>query len=519
MSLNPKDIIFDDEAKKKLQNGINIASGLVSVTIGPKGRNVGITSWAESKITNSADIILEDLDIKDKFENMGIYFVKELFSKMKNNFLDGSKTSVILFSTLVNEAMKKISSGIGSQEIKKSLDLCLKKLLLEIDRLSIKVDKSEIESIAFAQSEEIEIAKNIKKCFELTDNISSINIQTNNKSIVEIENKEGLKIERGYLSRYFCNNLEKKQAEYENAKILITDKKIKSIHELLNILKMSSSRSFPLLIIADEIDKDVIATLAMNKIKTNLNVVAIRTPPYGDKRRLILEDIAYLTGGTFISEDKGLFLNETTFEDFGEASKIIVSKDDTLIIGGKGSKLDLRIKELEKSYEEEKDEVDKKLLKKRLNSLKGGVTTIKVGSYSEADTRRKKKVYEKTLFTVKKALEKGVVIGGGFALIYAVDNLKKNLEQSEKLGFELLSLACFAPSNIILKNSGFEPNMILDELKSKPYGYGFNVITEEIENFLDKKIVDPIETLKNGLISAVNMTNIVINSEVLIANE
>ncbi len=521
MSSNPKEIIFDDEAREKLKNGINKLANCVAITLGPRGRNVAISSWATPKIINDGNSVLDEIELEDDFEDMGVSLVKELATKIKESCGDGTTTAVVLLRSLVNEGMKNISAGTSAISIKRGMEKALNILLKEIESLSDKIKTDEdIKNIATVSASGDEtVGKDIAESFKKSNNKATITIESSKKNETEIELVEGMEIERGYLSPYFCNNEKKMIVEMENPKILITDKKINSIQDLLPILQVVANSSNELLIIADEIEGDALATLVINNLKKTIKVAAIKTPSFGDKRKDILEDIAYLTNATFISEDKGLILKNTSFEDLGSCEKVIISKDKTLIINGHGNNLGKRINQLEKEKQNTNDKYDKSKLDERISKLKGGIVIIKVGAFSESDLKQKKQKYEDSLNSTKAAIEEGIVPGGGIALLRAKNKINElELNEEEKIGAEILQNACLAPIKQILINAGFDPHLIIQSLMEKDKNFGFNVITQQIEDFIKTGIIDPVKVVKTYLINAVSIAKLILLSEALITD-
>lgn len=521
MSSNPKNIIFDNEAKEKLKKGINELADCVAVTLGPKGRNVAISSWAAPKITNDGSSVSDEIELKDDFEDMGVSLAKELSSKIKESCGDGTTTGIVLLRSLVNEGMKSISLGISPISIKRGMEKALDTLLREIDVFSDKIKTEEdIKNIAIVSASGNEaIGNDIASAFKKADNKAAITIEQGKKTDTEIEHVEGMQIERGYLSPYFCNNAKKMTVEMENPKILVTDKKINSIQDLLPILQTMASSSGGLLIIADEIEGDALATLVINNLKKIIRVAAIKTPGFGDARKDILEDLAFLTGAAFISEDKGLSLKNASFEDLGSCEKILISKDKTLIINGDGKNLEKRLSQLEKEKLNAKEKFDKSKIEERISNLKGGVVIIKVGAATESELNQKKQKYEDSLSSTKAAMEEGIVPGGGVALLRARNKIADlQLNEEEKVGAEILRKACLSPIKQIIENAGFDCHLIIDSLMEKEKAFGFNVVTEKIEDFIKSGIIDPVKVVKSYLTNAVSIAKLILLSEVLIAD-
>ncbi|KKL24452.1 hypothetical protein LCGC14_2415190, partial [marine sediment metagenome] len=409
------------------------------------------------KITNDGNSLIDDIDLKDDFEDMGAKLAKEVAQKIKQISGDGTTAGVVLLRSIVNEGMKHITTGTSAIHIKKGLEKALEKVLERIDEISDKIksdeDKKNIATVS--ASGDKKIGEDILSSFKKAENGASITIESGNKDETEIEIKEGLEIERGYLSPYFCTDAKKMIVEMTNPKILITDKKINTIQDLLVILQTTASTSKELLIIADDIDADTLATLVINNIKGVMRVTAIKTPGFGDKRKDVLEDIAQLTGGTYFSEDKGLILKDAKFEELGELEKVIITKDKTLLIGGKGKNLQKRIELLEQEKENSTDDVDKDQLDKRICKLKGGVVVIKVGGASDSELKEKKQRMEDALHATKAASYKGIVPGGGVALIRCISALEQMdvKDIDEKIGFEIVKKALLSPSIAIANNA------------------------------------------------------------------
>ncbi len=523
MSSNPKDIIFDQEARNKLKKGINDIADVVSVTLGPIGRNIAIESLLGSpEITNDGNLIAKELELKDKFEDMGIYLAKQTASKIKENCGDGATTGIVLLRQIINESMKSITAGISPIVIKKGLEKALIAVLQEIDNTSIQVTDDMIKSIAsVSASGNSIIGSDIAESIKKAGKNANITIEEGKSTNTIIETSEGLEIERGYLSPYFCTNHEKQIVEMQNPLILITDKKISTIQDVLPILQTATAASKELLIIADDLDSDTLATLAINKLKGILKIAAIKTPSFGAKRKDVLEDIAILTKGTFISEDKGLILKDTTLKQLGSCEKIIITKEKTVIINGQADKKEVhnRIFQLEKEMELEKEDYDKEQIQKRIANMQGQVAIIKIGAFTESEMKQKKQIYEDSLSSTKAAIEEGIVIGGGVCLLRAADAIDKiEISEEEKIGTQILKKACQAPIRQIIENSGYNSSIILEEIIKQDKNHGFNAKQEKVENLNEKQILDPAKVVKSSITNAVSIAKLTILSEALIAD-
>ncbi|NGX56419.1 MAG: 60 kDa chaperonin [Candidatus Anoxychlamydiales bacterium] len=524
MSSNPKDIIFNSEAREKLKKGIDEIVNVSKVTLGPKGRNVAIESLVSyPKITNDSSIIVEDLNLKDSFENMGASLAIDLARKVKEKAGDGITTSLVLLQSILQESIKNITSGINPINIKKGLEKSLDFILKEIDtsKKSITTD-NEIQNVAtIAASSNEEIGICIKDAIKKVGKDGIITIEENSSNITNIEIIKGFEIQRGYLSPYFCTNTDKMIAELDNPYILITDKKISSVHDLLSILQNVSPINKNLLIIADDLEPEVLSTLVINKLKGHLKVCAIKTPAFGEERREMLEDLAILTKSTFISEEKGLLLKDASINDLGSCEKIIISKENTIFINGYGDKKEIknRVALLDTLSKSTNDEVDTKRAKKRKAQLFSNIAKIKVGAYTEAELKEKKRFFENSLNATKSALKDGIVIGGGAFLLKLskkLDNLK--LEKEEKIAKNILQKALFAPIKQIIENAGYESSSIVEEILEKKGDFGFDAIDEKIKDFMKEKIIDPANVIKEVLINSISISKIILLTETLITD-
>ncbi|NGX64029.1 MAG: hypothetical protein KR126chlam6_01453, partial [Candidatus Anoxychlamydiales bacterium] len=489
--------------------------------LGPKGRNVALTSWANPKITNDGSSVIDEVELKDDFEDVGARLAKEAATKIKQLCGDGTTTGVVILRSIVNEGLKHIVAGVSEIHIKRGLEKALNLVLEEIDQISTKISSDEdIKNIAtVSASGDAKIGSDILTSFKKAKTISSITIEDGQKNETEIEKKDGMEIERGYLSPYFCTDAKKMIVEMSNPKILITDKKINSIQDILPLLQTAASTSKELLIIADEIDSNTLATLVVNNLKQTLKVAAIKTPGFGDQKKDLLEDLAHLTGATYITKDKGLVLKDATFEDLGSSEKLVIAKDKTIFIGANGKFLQKRIDQLENEKQnlEEKHEIER--LNKRIAKLTGGIVVIKVGAATETDLKEKKQKYEDSLNATKAAIAHGVVPGGGIALLRASMQLDKfSYSKEEKTGAMILKKAALAPIKQIISNAALDYHLILEELLKKDKNFGFNVLSEKIEDFLKSGIIDPVKVVKTALIHAVSSAKIILLTDAIVAD-
>ncbi len=524
MSSTPKELIFEEEARLKLKEGIDQLADAVCATLGPKGRNVGIeSSWGPPKITNDGNSIVKEIEVKDQYLNMGISMGKEVASKMKEKCGDGTTSSILLLRALVSNGIKNIASGSSPIEIKRGMEKALEAVIKELDKASIAIkNDSEVHNIAVASaSGNQEIGETIAKAIKRVGKAGVITIEEGKTTETTVEIVEGMQFDRGFTSSYFCTNAEALIVEMHNPHILVTDKKISSIQEILPILQAVAASGKELLIVADDIEGDALSTLVINKLRGSLKVCAVKAPSFGDKRKAQLEDIAILTGATLVSEETGNYLKDAGVDVLGSAEKVIVTKDKTTLINGKGdvAAISERVRLLEIESEECKNPYDKDKLEERKAKLSGGVAVVRIGAATEPEMKQKKQMYEDSLSSTKAALEEGIVIGGGAALLRAarnVANVKFNKE--EAIGAHILIKACEAPLRQIITNAGLESSMVLEEILNTKSPFGFNALSEKVEDLQAAGIVDPTKVVKHALTFATSTAAIVLLSEALIGN-
>lgn len=524
MSQSAKELIFEEEAREKLREGIEQLAEVVGVTLGPKGRNVGLqTSWGPPTITNDGNSIVKDMELKDQYANMGVSMGKEVARKMKEKCGDGTTSSILLLNALVQQGVKNIASGSSPIHIKRGIEKAVDAVVKELEKLSIaiKSDK-ETRNIAIASaSGNAEIGDLITEAVKKVGLSGVITIEEGKSTETTIEMVEGMQFDRGYTSAYFSTNAETLTAEMQDAKLLITDKKISSIQEILPILQAVASSAQPLLIIADDIEGDALSTLVINKLRGTLKVCAVKAPGFGDRRKALLEDIAILTGATLISEETGHYLKDADSSLLGSAEKVVVNKEKTTIIGGAGTteQIQARVKQIEAEIKTTTSSYDKEKLEERKAKLSGGVAVIRVGAPSEPEMKQKKQMFEDSLNSTRAALEEGIVPGGGIALLLAslcLDKIK--LEPEEMIGVQIVQKACSAPFRQIVSNTGFDSSVILQQVLAMGGNAGFNAQTEKVEDLLKSGVVDPTKVLKNSLQFAASTASIVLLSEALIGN-
>lgn len=522
--MGSKQFRFEEEARSALCDGINQLADVVCMTLGPRGRNVGLSeNFGSPTITSDGASIAQEITLKDPFLNMGASMAKEVATKIKEKSGDGTTTGIVLLRALVQAGVKNIASGANPTAIKRGMDKTLELLLKEIDQMSLEVKSTkETKNIAsVSASGNTEVGEKIAECFEKAGKSAVVTIEESKSTETTIELVEGMQFDRGYISSYLCTNAAKLTIEMTDPFVLITDKKITSAQEILPILQHIATTGAELLLIADEIEGDALSTLVMNKLRGTLKVAAVKAPAFGDRRKAILEDLAILTGAEFFTEDKGLLLKEATPEDLGRAEQVIITKEKTTLVGGKGhaSEVKARIAQIEAEMKKATSDYDREKLEERKAKLQGGVAVIRVGAPTESEMKKKKQLFEDSLNSTKAALEEGIVPGGGIALLRASKTLKLALQEEELVGANILLKACEAPFKQIAINTGFDGSLLLEEVLQGGKNIGFNAVTEKVEDLLKAGVIDPAKVVKNSLLYAVSVAGVALLSEALMAND
>lgn len=524
MNTKAKEIIFEEDARTFLRDGIDHLAEVVAMTLGPRGRNVGIqASWGSPTISSDGYTISKDLELKNPFLNMGVSMGKEVAAKIKEKAGDGTTTGIVLLQALVQEGLKNIAAGANPTSIKRGMDKALEELISAIDKTAISIQNElDTKNIAtVSASGDAEIGEIIAQAFAKVGKAGVVAIEEGKGIETTIELVDGLQFDRGYISAYFCTNNEKLTIEMSGASILITDKKISSIQDLLPILQETIAKAAPLLIIAEDIEADALSTLVVNKLRGTLCVAAVKAPGFGDQRKALLEDLAILTGAQFVTEEKGYNLRDCTSEVLGHVDQLIITKTKTTLVEGKGHQemIQARIRQLEAEIAKTASKYDKEKLEERKAKLQGGVALIQVGAPTESEMKKKKQMYEDSLNSTRAALEEGIVPGGGVALLHAARSLSLSLSPEEQIGANILIKASEAPFRQIVINTGLDSSIALEEVLSrKNKSFGFNALSETVEDLLIAGIIDPAKVLKSALRHAVSMAGIVLLSEALIAN-
>ena len=519
-----KEIKFSSDARAAMVRGVDILADTVKVTLGPKGRNVVLEkSFGSPLITNDGVTIAKEIELEDHFENMGAKLVSEVASKTNDIAGDGTTTATVLTQAIVREGIKNVTAGANPIGIRRGIEAAVATAVEALKNNAIPVaNKEAIAQVAAVSSRSEKVGEYISEAMEKVGNDGVITIEESRGMETELEVVEGMQFDRGYLSQYMVTDNEKMVADLENPYILITDKKVSNIQEILPLLESILQSNRPLLIIADDVDGEALPTLVLNKIRGTFNVVAVKAPGFGDRRKAMLEDIAILTGGTVITEDLGLELKDATIEALGQASKVTVDKDSTVIVEGAGNPEAIanRVAVIKSQIETTTSEFDREKLQERLAKLSGGVAVIKVGAATETELKEMKLRIEDALNATRAAVEEGIVAGGGTALanvISAVETLE--LEGDEATGRNIVLRALEEPVRQIAHNAGYEGSIVIDRLKHSEVGTGFNAATGEWVNMIEAGIIDPVKVSRSALQNAASVASLILTTEAVVANK
>ena len=519
-----KDIKFSSDARSAMVRGVDILADTVKVTLGPKGRNVVLEkSFGSPLITNDGVTIAKEIELEDHFENMGAKLVSEVASKTNDIAGDGTTTATVLTQAIVREGIKNVTAGANPIGIRRGIETAVAAAVEALKNNAIPVaNKEAIAQVAAVSSRSEKVGEYISEAMEKVGKDGVITIEESRGMETELEVVEGMQFDRGYLSQYMVTDNEKMVADLENPYILITDKKISNIQEILPLLESILQSSRPLLIIADDVDGEALPTLVLNKIRGTFNVVAVKAPGFGDRRKAMLEDIAILTGGTVITEDLGLELKDATIEALGQAAKVSVDKDSTVIVEGAGNPEAIanRVAVIKSQIETTTSEFDREKLQERLAKLSGGVAVIKVGAATETELKEMKLRIEDALNATRAAVEEGIVAGGGTALVNvipAVEDLE--LTGDEATGRSIVLRALEEPVRQIAYNAGYEGSIVIDRLKNAEAGTGFNAATGEWVNMIEAGIIDPVKVSRSALQNAASVASLILTTEAVVANK
>lgn len=520
-----KEIKYGAEARKTLETGVNKLADTVSVTLGPKGRNVVLDkSFGAPLITNDGVTIAKEIELEDAFENMGAQLVKEVATKTNDVAGDGTTTATVLAQAMVNEGMKNLAAGANPIILRKGMKKATNCAVEAIASMSSKVNgKQHIARVATVSSGDEEVGNMVADAMEKVSGDGVITIEESKTMQTELDLVEGMQFDRGYISAYMATDMDKMEATMEDPYILITDKKISNIQEILPVLEQVVQSGAKLLIIAEDVEGEALTTLIVNKLRGTFNVVAVKAPGYGDRRKAMLEDIAILTGGQVISEELGLDLKETTLEQCGRAKSVKVQKENTIIVDGEGDKaaIDARISQIKKQIEETTSDFDKEKLQERLAKLAGGVAVIRVGAATETEMKEAKLRMEDALNATRAAVEEGIIAGGGSAYIHAskkVAELVETLEGDEKTGAKIVLKALDAPLHIIVANAGLEGSVIVNKVRESEIGIGFDATKEEYVDMVEAGILDPVKVTRSALQNACSVASTLLTTESVVAN-
>jgi len=520
----PKQILYSEDARQKLLRGVNALANAVKVTLGPKGRNVVLDKgYGAPTITKDGVTVAKDIEVEDKFENAGVELVKEVASKTNDDVGDGTTTATVLAQSIVTEGMKNVTAGANPVALKRGIDKCVEAIVKELkEKIAKPVEESEIADVAAISANDKDIGRKIADAMKEVGKDGVITVEESPTFGMEIETVQGMRFDKGYVSAYMVTNAESMEAEYADAMILITDKKISSIHDILPLLeKVAQSGKKELVIIAEDLDGEALATLVVNKLRGTFNVLAVKAPGFGDRRKEMLADIAVLTGGKVISEEIGRKLDSVELEDLGRAHKVIATKEFTTIVKGQGDEgaIKERVGQIRKQIEDTKSDFDKEKLQERLAKLAGGVAIIKVGAATETEMKEVKHRIEDAVGATKAAVEEGVVAGGGVALIRAVKALENlNLENEEKVAVGILRRALEEPMRLIAQNAGVDGSVIVEEVKKHEGNYGYNAATGQYEDLVKAGIIDPAKVTRSALQNAASIAGMFLTTEAVVTD-
>ena len=523
--MTAKQVLFGNDARSRMVNGVNVLADAVKVTLGPKGRNVVLErAFGGPTITKDGVSVAKEVELKDKFENMGAQLVKEVATKTSDNAGDGTTTATVLAQAIVDEGMKYVAAGMSPMDLKRGIDKAVAAAIEQLHSLSKPTTTSkEVAQVgAISANSDHEIGDIIAEAMEKVGKEGVITVEDGKSLHNELEVVEGMQFDRGYLSSYFINNPDKQVALLENPYLLLVEKKISNIRDLLPILEQVAKSGRPLLIIAEDIEGEALATLVVNSIRGVLKTVAVKAPGFGDRRKAMLEDIAILTGGTVISSDVGLTLEKATLAELGSAKKVEVNKESTTIIDGAGKEdqIEARVKQIRAQMEETSSDYDREKLQERVAKLAGGVALIKVGAATEVEMKEKKARVEDALHATRAAVEEGVVAGGGVALIRAKQAIKeiKGDNPEQDAGIKIVLRAMEEPMRQIVRNAGDEPSVVVDRVANGKGNFGFNAQTGEYGDMIEMGVLDPTKVTRTALQNAASVASLILTTECMIAD-
>ncbi len=522
-----KEIKFEIDARNLLKKGVDKLANAVKVTLGPKGRNVVIDKkFGAPQITKDGVTVAKEIELADKFENMGAQMVKEVASKTNDDAGDGTTTASLLAQSIINVGLKNVTAGANPMDLKRGIDKAVNKVIESLNKQSQAVgEKSEkIEQVAMiSANNDVEIGRLIAEAMNKVSNEGVITVEDAKGIETTVEVVEGMQFDRGYISPYFITNSEKMEADLENPHILITDKKVSTMKDMMPVLEPAAQSGRPLLIIAEDVEGEALATLVVNKLRGSLKIAAVKAPGFGDRRKAMLEDIAILTGGTVISEEKGLTLEGATLEMCGSAEKVTIDKDNTTVVNGAGDKknIDARVAQIRNEIENTTSDYDKEKLQERLAKLAGGVAVLYIGAASEMEMKEKKDRVEDALSSTRAAVEEGIIPGGGVAFIRAISDLEDFTgdNDDETTGVTIVKRAIEEPLRQIAENAGIDGSIVVQRVKEGKGDFGYNARTEKYENLYNSGVIDPTKVTRIALENASSIAGMLLTTECVIVEE
>ncbi len=522
--MSAKEVRFSDDARSRMVRGVNVLANAVKATLGPKGRNAVLEkSYGAPTVTKDGVSVAKEIELEDKFENMGAQMVKEVASATSDEAGDGTTTATLLAQAIIREGMKAVASGINPMDVKRGVDLATTAAVAELKKLSkpCKDSKAIAQVGTISANSDESIGKTIADAMEKVGKEGVITVEEGSGLENELEVVEGMQFDRGYLSPYFINNAQNQTSELEGPYILLYDKKVSNIREMLPLLENIAKAGKPLLVIAEDVEGEALATLVVNTIRGIVKVAAVKAPGFGDRRKAMLQDIAVLTGGTVISDEVGLSLEKATLNDLGKAKKIVVEKENTTIIDGAGKASDIkgRIEQVRRQIEDATSDYDKEKLQERVAKLSGGVAVVKVGAATEIEMKEKKARVEDALHATRAAVEEGVVPGGGVALVRVQRALEKltGANEDQNVGIRILTRAIEEPLRQIVQNAGEDGSVVLAKVREGKGSYGYNAATGEYGDMIDMGILDPTKVTRLGLQNAASVAGLLLTTEVMVA--
>ena len=520
-----KDIVFGTDARAKLAKGVNTLADAVTTTLGPKGRYVALQrSYGAPTITNDGVSVAKEIELKDPIENMGAQLVKEVATKTNDTVGDGTTTATLLAQVIVNEGLRNVAAGANPIAIRRGIDKAVDAVVDEMKNSAMEIStKQQIASVGTISAGDPEIGEKISDAMEVVGKDGVITVDESQTFGIDIDTVEGMQFDKGYISPYFATNNDNMTAELDNPYILMTDQKISNIQDILPILEAVSKQGAPLLIIAEDVDGEALATLILNKLRGTLNIAAVKAPGYGDRRKRMLEDIAILTGGQVAMKELGVQLTDVTAEMLGRAKSVKITKDNTTIVGGAGSKdaIEERVSQIKNEIENTTSDFDKEKLQERLAKLSGGVAVIKVGAATEVELKEIKHRIEDALQATRAAVEEGIVAGGGVAFLAAAPALDsvETSDPDEKIGVDIIRKALEAPVKTIASNAGYEGSVVVEKIKSLPKGQGLDSATGNYGDMIEMGVLDPVKVTRTTLQNAASVASLILITEATVSDE